>query len=62
MADDEFKYVVRMLQDTNLKAIARNVGLSYMTVYRIANGINLSPSFQTVSRLAKYFHDKELAA
>jgi DNA-binding XRE family transcriptional regulator len=44
-----------MLQDSNLKVIAKNVGLSYLTVYLIKTGKNHSPSFTTVNKLAEYF-------
>lgn len=57
--NDDLQYVVRQLADTNLKAIARNVGLSYMTVYRIAKGTNTEPTFSTVKKLAEYFRGKE---
>lgn len=58
MENDELEYVVRMLKDTNLKAVARQAGLAYMTVYRIANGTNTSPSYRTVQKLAHYFRSK----
>lgn len=57
--NDDLQYVVRQLADTNLKAVARNVGLSYMTVYRISKGTNTSPAFNTVKKLAEYFRGKE---
>ena len=56
---NDLQYVVRQLADMNLKKIARNVGLSYMTVYRIANGENTAPMFSTVKKLADYFRGKE---
>lgn len=59
MADDDLKYVVRMLADTNLAAVAKKVSLSYGTVYRIANGTNTTPSFSTVKKLVDYFRGKE---
>lgn len=57
--DDDLQYVRRQLVDTNLTAIARNVGLAYMTVYRIANGTNTAPSFKSVKKLADYFREKK---
>lgn len=57
--DDDLQYVVRQLADTNLKAISQKVGLSYMTVYRIAKGANTTPTFSTVKKLADYFRGKE---
>lgn len=58
MQDDDLQYVVRMLAETNIQAVATKVGLSYMTVYRIARGTNTSPSFKTVKKLAEYFRGK----
>lgn len=55
MEENDLQYVVRRLQDSNLKVIAKNVGLSYMTVYLIKVGKNTSPSFSTVNKLATYF-------
>lgn len=56
--DDDLKYVVRMLEDANLSAVAKRVSLSYATVYRIARGTNTSPSFATVKKLSEYFRQK----
>lgn len=58
MQDDDLQYVVRMLHEMNLKAVAGKVNLSYMTVYNIANGKNISPTFKTVKKLAEYFRGK----
>lgn len=58
MAKDDLQYVVLMLKDTNLKAVAKNVGLAYRTVWGIANESNKSPSFGTVRKLAEYFREK----
>lgn len=56
--DDDLQYVVRMLQDTNLAAVAKRAELSYGTVYSIAKGKNTKPSFATVKKLAEYFRGK----
>lgn len=58
MAQDDLQYVVSMLKDTNLKAVARNTELSYRTVWGIANESNKAPSFLTVRKLAEYFREK----
>lgn len=58
MANDDLQYVVAMLKETNLKAIAKKVGLSYRTVWGIANESNQTPAFQTVRKLAEYFRGK----
>lgn len=59
MTNDDLKYVVRMLAETNLAAVAKKVSLSYGTVYKIARGTNTAPSFATVKKLADYFRGKE---
>ncbi len=59
MSEDGLQYVVRMLKDRNLRKVAENVGLSYMTVYKIAKGINTTPSFSTVKKLAEYFGSEQ---
>ncbi len=59
MNDDDLQYVLRMLADSNLKAVAKNVGLAYGTVHRIANGVTKKPSFHTIKTLANYFRGKQ---
>ncbi len=58
MLQDDLQYVVAMLKETNLKAVAQKVGLSYRTVWGIANESNKAPSFTTVRKLAEYFRGK----
>lgn len=58
MATDDLQYVVAMLKETNLRAVAKKVGLSYRTVWGIAREANKSPSFNTVRVLAEYFRGK----
>ena len=58
MALDDLQYVVAMLKESNLKAVATKVGLSYRTVWSIANETNKSPSYKTVRKLAEYFRGK----
>lgn len=58
MIEDDLQFVVSMLKDTNLKAVAEKTQLNYRTVWTIANGKNTSPSFKTVRKLAEYFRAK----
>lgn len=58
MAQNELQYVVSMLKDTNLSAVAEKTKLSYRTVWGIANETNKSPAFKTVQALADYFRGK----
>lgn len=58
MTKDDLQYVVSMLKDTNIRAVAAKTLLSYRTVWGIANESNKTPSFQTVRKLAEYFREK----
>lgn len=58
MIQDDLQYVVAMLKDMNLQAVAKSVGLSYRTVWGIANESNKAPSFSTVRKIAEYFRAK----
>lgn len=57
--DDDLQYIVRMLVDCNFAVVAQKTGLSYLTVYNIAKGKNVTPSFATVKKLAEYFRGKK---
>lgn len=56
--EDDLQYVVRQLQDCNLKAVSKQVKLSYPTVQRIARGLIAEPKFGTVKKLKDYFDEK----
>jgi transcriptional regulator with XRE-family HTH domain len=56
---DELKYVLSMLKDANIAAVARNTGISYRTVLKIANGKHSDPPYSTVKTLADHFRGKE---
>ena len=58
MQKNDLEYVVAMLKESNIKAVSDKVGLSYRTVWGIANETNKSPSFNTVRVLAEYFRRK----
>ncbi len=47
------------LKDMNLKAVARNAGLGYMTVYNLTKGKDCRGS--VIEKLSKYLEDKENA-
>lgn len=52
---NDLEYVVKQLQDRNIKKVAETVNLSYLTILTIANGKNTSPSFKTLKKLLDYF-------
>ena len=45
------------LRDRNLKAVARDTGLSYMTVRRVALGLT-KPDYETIEKLSDYVEEK----
>ena len=51
---EDLPKVVAKLQFMNLKAVAKETGLHYMTIYLIARGKNTSPSYKTVSKLVEF--------
>ncbi|MCA1404681.1 helix-turn-helix domain-containing protein [Ensifer sp. IC3342] len=53
MTADEFAAIIAGLESQGMKPseIARQTGLSRMTVWRIANGETSRPSYDTVDRL-----------
>lgn len=46
--------VVNKLKDRNLMRVAKAVGLSYDTVWRVANGRTTSVSYEVVKLLSDY--------
>jgi hypothetical protein len=46
--------VVSGLSDRNLRAVSKNTGLAYMTVWRVASGRTQKVSYQTVKALSDY--------
>lgn len=46
--------IVDKLKDRNLRIVARVSGLSYDTVWRIANGKTKSVSYMAVEKLSNY--------
>lgn len=52
---DDLPTIVLKLKHMNLKSVARETGLHYMTVYTIAKGKNKSPSYTTIKKLLDFF-------
>lgn len=46
--------LVKMLKDRNLRKVASACGLSYDTVWRVANGKAKRPSHETVKKISEY--------
>lgn len=44
----------QLLKDRNLKAMAFILGMSYMTLWRIATGNETNPRYETVRKISDY--------
>ena len=51
---DDLPKIVKKLKHMNLKSVAKETGLHYMTVYTIARGKNTSPSYKTTKKLLDF--------
>lgn len=47
------------LQDRNLHLVAQKTSLSYDTVWKIANGKSLRPSYDAVKKISDYLEDNK---
>jgi hypothetical protein len=50
----ELEKIITILQDRNIKEVSRRTELSYLTVWRIANGSPGNVGYDTVKRLSDY--------
>lgn len=48
--------IEKLLQDRKPTVVARETGLSYQTVWRIAKGKYQAVNYETVRKLSNYFH------
>lgn len=46
--------IIKLLKDRNLRKVASSCGLSYDTVWRVANGKAKRPSHETMKKLSDY--------
>jgi transcriptional regulator with XRE-family HTH domain len=51
--------IVKKLQDRKLSTVATRTGMSYTTLWQIANGIQKSPKYKHVETLSDYFESEE---
>lgn len=49
--------IVERLQHRKLKVVALKTGVSYMTIYKISIGENISPNKTTLMALTKYLEE-----
>jgi len=51
--------IVKKLKDRRLSTVAERLGMSYTTLWQIANGIQKSPKYKHVEALSDYFESEE---
>lgn len=56
---DDLERIRGKLKDRNLRAVAKNTGLSYRTVWSISNGKNATPAYNTVRILKDYLIERK---
>lgn len=48
------KEIQEKLADRNLNAVARSTGLAYDTVWRVAKGRAIKPSYDVIKKISDY--------
>lgn len=51
--------IVKRLKDRKLSAIAEATGVSYTSLWQIANGIQTQPRYKIVEKLSDYLEEHE---
>lgn len=51
--------IVKRLQDRKLSAVAEATGVSYTSLWQIANGIQKQPKYKVVEKLSDYLEANE---
>jgi len=51
--------IVKRLQDRKLSAVAEATGVSYTSLWQIANGIQKQPKYKIVEKLSDYLEANE---
>jgi len=51
--------IVKRLQDRKLSAVAEATGVSYTSLWQIANGIQKQPKYKVVEKLSDYLEGNE---
>lgn len=52
--------IIEALKDRSLKKVSESTGLSYDTVWRVANGKALKPSHDTVKKISDYLKSRAI--
>ncbi len=51
--------IVKRLKDRNLTTVARHAGVSYQSLWQIANGLQKQPKYKVVEALSDYLENNE---
>lgn len=51
--------IVKRLKDRNLTAVAKHAGVSYQSLWQIANGLQKQPKYKVVEKLSDYLESNE---
>ncbi len=51
--------IVKRLKDRNLRTVAERAGVSYTSLWQIANGLQKQPKYKVVELLSDYLEDNE---
>lgn len=51
--------IVKKLKDRRLSTVAQRTGMSYTTIWQIANGVQKSPKYKHVEALSDYLESEE---
>ena len=51
--------IVKRLKDRNLSKVAEATGISYTTVWQIANNVQAAPKYKHIERLSDYLEDQQ---
>lgn len=51
--------IIKRLKDRNLSVVARHAGVSYTSLWQLANGLQKQPKYHVVEKLSDYLEDNE---
>jgi transcriptional regulator with XRE-family HTH domain len=53
------KQIRKALKEVNLSTCAKEAGIHYQQVWRIANGIDVNPQYKTLEKLSDWVESQE---
>lgn len=51
--------IIKRLKDRNLSVVARHAGVSYTSLWQLANGLQKQPKYHVVEKLSDYLEENE---